>query len=206
MAGLLATLSPLCIYIVSAPVTQHSALVSIEQFLATYKEYVRQLQSGCEVLDRSFRTVFSSIFTATPELLCTQSVGEDRWLIRATQPVVQLQPHHFHLSEVDGRFHSMAYGPDAILWGIQFSYPQLFQDPKTLQIHKVRPSAQHGGALCNTPLFATLTSWVRRHTSPTPFLYRGKRVNSPMRLGRGCFRWIHTHPQLVARKIEVLSL
>lgn len=160
--------------------------ISRGDFLNIYSDYVEGLKSG-EVQTSPW---FSSCFTTTMEAVEVRPVPDGRAVRRAAAPVIQLQPHTFAHSADDGKFRSMVRGPGAISWGIQFSYPQLFEDPTTREIVKV------DATFPNSTIFRTLQRWVRHHTRPTPFEVDGKRVNVPIRLGKVCFEWIDKHPQL----------
>jgi hypothetical protein len=90
----------------------------------------------------------------------------------------------------------MSMGVKAIFWGIQISYPQIYQDPKSMELLKV-------GESNNSELFALVRSWVRDATRPTPFVVSGMKTNVPIRLGKQCFSWIGAHPQLKEQGIVV---
>lgn len=195
MLSLLSSLGTFLIGVVSQKVLQKEALMSTQAFLDVYTEYVSSLQSGRVPREEVVRAAFSTVWTVSSEALCFMKVGEF-YLLKPARPVIQLQMHQFFYSEVDGAFHPMSLGPTSITWGIQFSYPQWFQDPKTGQISRV------GNGEENTALFASLVRWLRSHTLPTPFCVNGKRINSPIRLGKNCLSWVNRHPQL-APNIQV---
>ena len=104
-------------------------------------------------------------------------------------------------SEHDGKFRPMVFGLDSVTWGLQFSYPQLFMDGRTKEAFAVVESEEFP----NTALFHQLQRWMRQNTLPTPFLVDGKRVNSPIRLGKACLPWINRHPQLAPKHLQVLA-
>jgi hypothetical protein len=105
--------------------------------------------------------------------------------------VIQLQYHCFDYSPFDGEVRSMVYGQEAISWGLQFSYPQLYIDPHSKDICETNKSDA-----ANTQLFRKLQRWLRQYSVPTPFIADGKRFNAPIRIGRGCLPWLQRHPQL----------
>jgi hypothetical protein len=142
---------------------------------------------------------FSSIFTTQRELLYAMAVGENKFLVKVLRPVVQLQMHHLLYSELDGKFHSIAQGKNTISWGLQFSYPQIYQDPKSKIFSKVIENSEFP----NTSLFLALSRWVRQNTLPTPILNRGKKINLPVRLGKRCFSWVGNHPHLIEKGFQV---
>lgn len=173
--------------------------ISKTEFVEAYGKYINSLKHG-ETPDLAFyRTVFSPAMTITTDALFTIPVGEDRQIIRISRPVIQLQAHNIDYSTVDKKFHSMVFGIDSIAWGLQFSYPQLFQDNETKQVEIIKKNQ----TFPNTALFQLLQKWMRQHTIPTPFIAEGKVTNVPMRLGKKCLDWIHQHPQLVQKNISV---
>ncbi len=191
MEALFAHLSPFHIYNVSEPVTDGE--VSKEEFLEGYAAYIASLKENRTV---NVRRLFSGVWSVDPEAVYAMPVAGGKFLIKTIQPVIQLQEHRFMASEVDGKIHPMVLGEGSIRWGIQFSYPQLYQHPQTQDIAKVT------AALPNTALYSALSRWLRHNTLPTPFLFQGKRTNSPIRIGKRCFEWIATHPDL--KNIQVV--
>jgi hypothetical protein len=138
------------------------------------------------------------MMTCSLETLYAIQVGEKQ-LIKPIKPIIQLQAHHFFYSSLDGKFHPMVLSQESISWGLQFSYPQLFQDPKTKTIAKVVDSEEFP----NTDLFSRLQKKMRECSLATPFIIDGMRVNSPIRIGKQARTWINQHPQLQHRGIKV---
>ena len=93
----------------------------------------------------------------------------------------------------------MVMTKDSVHWGIQFSYPQIFEDPKTHQYFKVNESSDFP----NTALFKNVIRYIRSHTVPPPFIFQGVRTRVPFRLGKTCFTWIHNHKELREKGIVV---
>jgi hypothetical protein len=183
-------------------VTLSDAELSHRDFLARYAEYVGELRDGRVPELGRFRSVFSTFWTVSDELLYLMEVREERYLVKATRPGLQLQLHQLGYSPVDGKFRPMVLGSESICWGIQFSYPQIFQDPKSGEEAKVDESDRFP----NTALFRKLQLWVRYNSIATPFEVEGQKINVPMRLGRNCFSWINRHPQLASKGIRVIEL
>lgn len=195
---LLKTLSPLEIFLTSISDSQQVRL-SQEAFLRTYDDYVSCLKRGELPEEANFRVPFSSIFTASTEEIYAIKVGTNKQLIRVLRPVIQLQAHRMHYSSDDGKFRPMVFGKDSILWGLQFSYPQIFKDNSTKEYYQVL----EGERFINTALFRLLQKWMRQNTMPTPFLVEGKVINIPMRLGKKCLSWVNKHPQLSLKGLQV---
>ncbi len=200
MADLFGHLSPFHTYIVSQVVGTSHGSVTKEQFLHEYSLYVAALKKGIDPDEKRCRPFFSSVLTKKQEALYAMELSENRYLIKPILPVVQLQLHHLFFSHVDGKFYPMVHAQDSIAWGLQFSYPQLFQDPKTRAFLKVddRPSFP------NTSFFSELVKWLRVHTLPTPFvLPSSQKLNLSIRLGKGCWEWIGAHPHLLRKNITI---
>lgn len=200
METLFEALGDFYIYLAGMVTKSNEGLVLHETFLQAYHNYIEALMSGTIPDPMLYRSYFASIFTTTPAFLYSVLLDNDRQLIRISKPIIQLQPHFMDYSIHDGKFRSMVYGTESIHWGIQFSYPQLFQDQTTKEIFQVADNE----LFPNTHLFRLLQKWIRRNTVPTPFLAEGVKINVPMRLGKKCFPWINKHPQLLKKNLTVL--
>lgn len=199
---LIQALEPVFFVVVSEPVKAEEAVISSKAFLEKYAEYVDLLQQGQVPAVDAFRRFFSCAMASSLEGFYALSAGNEKFLIKPNKPVLQLQSHHFFYSHLDGKFHPMVLSADSISWGIQFSYPQLYQDPQTRQVAKVTGTSEFP----NTALFSKLMKWMRSSTLPTPFEVNGMRVNSPIRVGKKSLAWIQKHPQLKQRGIQVAKL
>jgi|SRR5579872_6730241 len=202
MEDLIAHLGDFFCFIVSDVVQAENAQFSKEIFLEKYRGYIGALKEGVLPDEMPLKRYFSSILSLTSDLLYGQEVGKDKFLVKALKPVVQLQCHHFIFSKVDQKFYPMVLGDESITWGIQFSYPQIYQDPKSFAYSKVT----HTADFPNTALFLLLVQWLRKNTQPTPFIVGEQRVNVPIRIGKKCLPWIHLHPQLALHGLSCRGL
>lgn len=182
----------------SGVVNKEDAFVSKSKLLEVYSSYVQAIKQGLTINEREVRRFFCNYFTYDLSCLYAVPVAGERLLIKVARPVVQMQFHHFFPSAMDGKFHSMVMTDDNVHWGVQFSYPQIFEDPKTHQFFKVNEQD-----FPNTILFKKIIRWVRSHTVPTPFIFQGVRTRVPFRLGKSCFGWIRNHSALKAKGIIV---
>jgi hypothetical protein len=119
--------------------------------------------------------------------------GDERYITKIAKPIIQIQTHYFTYSTNDQTFHSMSMGPNSIFWGVQFAYPQLYQDPITQEILSAPKN----------PLFEIIRQWAKETTRPTPFLINGVRINAPFRIGKESLEWAHLHPQLLAQSLRI---
>ncbi len=201
MESLLYSLGSFQIFIVSQPVGSDHGLLEKDQFIQAYRSYSSSLKNGVLPEEKAIRPVFSSVWTKEDTTLYALGVGEEKFLIKALKPIIQLQLHHLSHSKVDGKFHAMVQGKESITWGLQFSYPQIFQHPKTKEYSKVGNTPDFP----NTPLFLALSRFLRQNTLPTPMIVDGRRMNLSVRLGKACFPWINSHPRLSENAFQVYT-
>lgn len=161
------------------------------EFLQGYESWIEGLKSGKLPEDSDLKKLLACAITAEVDALWKQEVPGHRYIIKVAKPVIQVQAHFFTYSNLDQVFRSMTMGQDSIFWGLQFSFPQIYQDPKTMELLEVEDSP-------NLALFQKIKEWVRNATRATPFVVDGKKTNVPIRLGKNCFSWIHKHPQLTS--------
>jgi len=164
----------------------------LKSFVSEYSAWIEQLQRG--VVPQP--TQKALCLTRDPESVWLQQMPNDLFAVKPCRPYIQVQVHYMQYSPVDGQFRSMTFGPETIFWGLQFAFPQVFQDPKSGQFVDEDLGPNEG-------VFRDLRRWVREHTTPTPMLVDSKQVNLPVRLGKHCKSWIHQHPQLKARGLYV---
>jgi len=177
------------IYPLTGLLDEPQVLMPKETFLSEYGSWIGGLQQGIIPTDVQLRKILACAWSADANALWLQPVPKEKFLMKISQPVIQCQTHSFTYSEVDGVFRPMSMGLNAIFWGIQISYPQIYQDPKSMELLKVGESA-------NSYLFSTIRQWVRDVTRPTPFVVSGLKTNVPIRTGKQCFAWIDAHSQL----------
>jgi len=178
---------------------ENEGIYSIEEFVHAYHQYVFALKEKRVPNVRSLISFFSSALSATSDIFYEISLENQKRLIKPIRPPIQLQPHEIIYSEESDTFYSMVYSEKSITFGIQLSYPNLFQDPHTHEAIDVDTSP----FFPNTALFKALRLWVRENTRATPFIVKEKRMNLPYRLGKKCFPWINLHPQLESNNICV---
>ncbi|MCB1110629.1 MAG: hypothetical protein KDK64_06565 [Chlamydiia bacterium] len=192
MQSLLTSLPPFSIYNVSELVDLQNFRISIEDFLVRYVDYITTIKAGLVPDETFLKPYFSAAFSARPQSLYAMKVKEGKYIVKPIEPVVQLSLHHFTFSHDQEAFHSMVHSKNAVTWGLQFSYPQLYSNSLTNDLVEVYKDRENP----NTKLFQTLAKWMRAHTTPTPFLVEGKPLNATFRLGKRSHVWAKLHPQL----------
>jgi hypothetical protein len=169
-----------------------------DRFLSSYERYIAHIMTGVD-LQQELKSDFQCALSCSESCFYRITVPVDRWIIKCNQPVIQIQPHRFSFSSVDHKVRSHVFGGDTISWGVTFSFPQLFQDPRSYAVERIGTNEK----FLNAALFQKVRAWVRQNTTPTPFLIDDKVVNVPIRLGRACASWIAGHPHLRERNIVI---
>lgn len=183
------------LYSLGTPLPSTDIPIPQEEFLTTYGTIIASLQEGRVPTRTLLRKILPCVLSSDKESLYLMQLADGRCLIKMRRPVLQIQAHFFRYSPLDTSFRSMVMGEDVIFWGLQFSYPQIFQDPNTLEVQKEKISEGH---------FAHVRKWAREETRATPFLLEnGVCTNVPIRLGKSCFSWISAHPELKKHGIQV---
>jgi hypothetical protein len=191
MVDLFAQLPAVSLYQVQRVVPKGEGIIPLDLFLEEYASYIESLKKG-EIP----KPLSSPVLSINSDAMFPMPVEEGRQLYKPKLPVVQIQAHALRYSPVDHSFRSQLFGSDAISWGIQIGYPQIYEDPATYEIKASR-------TFPNGSVFHTIQKWTRSKTLPTPFVVDGQRQNVPVRLGKGCFSWINSHPQLKAKGLEI---
>jgi len=199
MEALFEDLGPFYIYQIGRVCPLKEGEISKQQFVEIYGAYIEELKQGKIPDEKVYRSFFASVFTVDRNHLFQALIPGNRRIIRASKPVVQLQMNKMGYSAIDGKFRGVLFGTNGISWGLHFSYPQLYRDEATLEVYQVKETDQFP----NTKLFAALKRWVRKNTVPTPFLVDGVKKNATFRLGKECFSWINSHPELLEQNLKV---
>jgi hypothetical protein len=199
MEHLFTSLEPFALFFAGSITAYGQAELPKFRFLELYKAYIADLRTGKEPYLADYRSYFSAVMTASNDALYKILTGTDRQLVRIAKPVIQMQAHNIDYSPFDGKFRSMVFGNGSISWGIQFSFPQLFQDTASKEVLQTRQQIHN----VNTQLFQRLQKWMRTHTIPSPFCVQDSVIHVPVRLGKECFGWINSHPQLSAKALKL---
>lgn len=173
--------------------------MSRKNYLENYKNWIEKIQNGACPTDLDFKPLNATAWTKTADAIWLQEIPKNRFLVKPCAPLIQVQVHHMSYSSVDGMFRSMILSNDRIFWGLQFSYPQIYQDPKTMEILEAKGSP-------NYELFQIIRNWSRDYTVATPMIVNQERKNLPIRLGKKCFSWVNAHPQLKPHSVLELNL
>lgn len=165
--------------------------VPVASFLEEWKRWIDGLQEGKVPSSEQLQRFFAMAVIDDPACLWRQKVEGKGYLLKQRLPVLLLQSHFFSYSAADETIHPMILGKESIFWGLQFSWPQIYQDPQTMEFLQTKKTA----------LFEAVKNFIKESSRPTPFLIQKedgsqKKLYSPIRLGKNCFSWIDRHPQL----------
>jgi hypothetical protein len=196
MEDLLMNIPPFKIYDVQKLTEAHSGIYDASHFLEGYHRYISCLKRGEIPSTSEYNSLFAAAWSIDKEALASLPTQNGRRLLKAVSPVVQIQLNHMRFASEEKVFLTQVYGSDTICFGIQVGFPHLFLDPQT---HEAVPTR----TLTNMSLFSAIQKWIRYNTLPTPFIVQGEKINSPVRLGKECFSWIASHPQLKHQNIHI---
>lgn len=196
MEDLIQSLPPFSLYDVQKVCEQGEGQFTPQLFLQTYAEYVQCLKRGEVPLLKHFHPLFSTVWSMTEKALYALEIEGGKQLLKPLEPVVQLQINQIRYSKEEHLFRTQVFSQDSLTWGVQVGFPNLYLNPETFEATSTREFA-------NMSLFQAIQSWIRKHTRPTPFVIDGKKINAPIRIGKACFAWIHSHPQLKAQGISI---
>ena len=191
LSALLNVLSPFTLLPLSGAYALSELPLSSSEFVRTYQEWL-QLFDATNI--GPYRAL---LLTKDDTGVWLQQMPSGHFLVKPSAPFIQIQVHHMIYSPIDQSFRPMALGKDTIFWGLQFSFPQVYQDPKTGAFVEEDMGP-------NEEAFRVLRRWVREHTIATPMWVEGKRVNLPIRIGKECLGWVNEHPKLREKRLEVM--
>ena len=199
MQDLLDALSPVHLFSSMGVGNLSEQVISPSSFLKVYGDYLDALTGSEHLQDSSFRFYFTLLLSQYEEAVQGVKLQENKTMIKPKLPLIQCQLHRFDYSKIDNKIRAHVFGTDTISWGLQASYPQFFQDPKTRVVYQ----AFDEKAFPNASLFHKFRRWIRAHTLPACFVKDGQRISSSMRIGKGCFSWISSHKDLQRKGLEV---
>lgn len=165
------SLLPEWIVPLSGVIKKGEEITSKSQFLKYYQDYLEQIEKGVKrpIIDKRLTAAITSDLANLREAEVSNGV-----IIRVIKPVIQVQPYFLNYSETADCFLDTTFSQDSFAFGLAFSIPQLFQNPETLEIEKVKDIE-----------FKALQTWSRGHTMPTPFqISENKIINFPARISR----------------------
>lgn len=171
-----------CCFLVPASglVSEENWNISVSNFLAQYRLYKEWMESNPTLPPIEMRRFFSLMLSSSLDSFYAVPTGAQKWSIKSLLPAIQIQMYHCFFSSFDHQIRSMVTHPDSFAWGIQMSYPQIYEDPKTHQFSKVFLEERFP----NSPVFKKIISWLRAYTQPVPLKEGTERAYAPFRIGK----------------------
>lgn len=154
--------------------------VSKDHFFTQYETYLSWLRSEEEFPPAALCKEFTLMLSAALDAFYAVGLSSDFFLIKARSPVVQLQMYHCFISRFDRKIYSMAMNADSFTYGLQISYPQIYEEPHTGQFKKLLLEEDFP----NTILYKKIIQWIRHNTKPEIFLLGEEERVAPFRIGK----------------------
>jgi hypothetical protein len=177
LAALFEKLSPF--FIIRLTGVHDGRLIDEKTFLNTYDGWIQKLKQGEAPTEASLKQMLAAAWTNDLEALWLQQVSVDKYITKPAKPFIRVQPHFFTYSSLDHVFRPMSVGMNSHFWGLEIAYPQVYQDPKTMELLTLQ----------ETEWFSRIRIWIRDVTKPVSFLVDGQKITTTMRLGKNCFSW-----------------
>lgn len=179
MKSLFALLGSCFLVPASGLVSPLSWQISEQEFLEKYVDYLEWMKLYATLPPVPVRRFFSLMLSTSLEAFYAVEVANEKIAIKPALPIIQIQLFHCFFSSFDHQIRSMVMSPDSFSWGLQFSYPQIYEDPKTHQFAKVL--LQEG--FPNSKPFKEMVSWFRKNTQSVALQEEG-RSYAPFRIGK----------------------
>ncbi|MCF7852942.1 MAG: hypothetical protein K9M07_06855 [Simkaniaceae bacterium] len=125
-------------------------------FLERYTDYINALFKA-DFDPKLFRKDLTCALTLDMEAVVIQTLPGQRYLAKPQYPIVQLGIYQFIIGD-NGRILHHVLGKESICFGLEWSYPQLYRDPKTKQnLNALKEAPNH-------VLWKKITTWMRKET------------------------------------------
>lgn len=148
-------------------------------FLENYEAFFSTLYEQKDPRFQVHKKKLTVAMTADLDALHLVQASQDKYLVHLHRPVVVIGLSVFHY---DAQAHKVMFSDhqqSAMRIGLEFKFPQFYQDPKTLQPVKHFTDKSN----LNTQIFKAIQKWSRDHTQVL-FL---KSLNHPdLKLTPGC--------------------
>lgn len=174
-------------------------LTTSEQLINIYAGYIAALQQGDRQHIQSYKKQLCFALSKTLDIFYLMQLQAEKFLIKPKIPAIRMQQFHFHYIADQDDFVTTYNLDHSISWGLEWSFPQFYQDPETYLPVEIFKDSTHP----NTQLFKSIQKWMRDHTLPVPFLIEGKKKIAPFRIGKKCFEWINLYPSLSNRGLKI---
>ncbi len=183
------------LYKVAAVVMEGAEELPFEEFYSLVESFATEIQTKLDMDLSSYRIPFSCALSESKESFTIQALPSQRVLLKPKEPVIQLRPLSFSISS-EGKIQTKSWGKNHICWGIQMSYPQLFQDPATQNIIQALSEHPHG------VLFKKVLHWIRHHTKSVFLKGQEKSAAFSLKVGKESVYLLSKHEQCRKNGVE----
>ncbi len=146
-----------------------------EAIFEEYQAYFSSLKSS------EAKPLSPKLLTKDKDALYRQELSSGKFLFKPILPLIQVSEHRLVVTS-DGRIEPMVYGSSTVRFGVQFSFPTLFMDEGVPQ------AVLKEKKYLNSELFRLIQRFVRDKTEPASFIVQGKKIVTPLRIGKTCER------------------
>lgn len=136
---------------------------------------------------------FAYAFTLSEDALYAIDF-EQGYRIKPKEAIVEITPHYMSFGEEEVK--SNVFGTDTLSWGIQFGFPQLYEDEQG-EIRKHLEAK-------NYPLFKEIQKYLRENTIPAKFKRGDQIIQSSIRVDKDAHDWVNQHPWLKTKNITLV--
>jgi hypothetical protein len=174
-------------------------IVNSKEFLEVYKNYISDLSLHQGIDEKRVRKYFHAIWTVSLDIAYNIKLKCGRHILKIFRPALVLQHHKMSYNKESQKFFSMVFGKDLLSFGLNLSYPQLYQDPKDKTLHKVMLEDKFE----NTLLFNKAKEWIKKHTRPLTVVIDKKKCVQTIRIGKKSLEVLKNHPWFSTSKMEL---
>ncbi len=167
-------------FVVTTVVDKSSWQVSASEFKDKYLSYLEHVKQEASLPSPAMRRFFTLMISPSIDDFYAVEVGGGRFIIKPRLPVIQMQMYHAFISDLDRQIHPMVLHPQSFSFGLQFSYPQIYEDPVSHTFSKVLLDSQFP----SSDVFKKMVQWFRANTKPVSILLDGKTLHAPFRQGK----------------------
>jgi hypothetical protein len=154
------SISPFEFFNVSSVQTQGSKAIGLSDFLDVYEQFLKDLFEEERIDVKKYGPIFSLAIASSQSCFFKQEFSEGRFLLKPKRSVIQLQPLGLFVSSLDREIHIKSFAQDAESFGLKLSFPTIYEDVGSHQIHELKPDDSE------YTKFNLIRQFVRHHTKP----------------------------------------
>lgn len=163
----------------------------VKNWIEKYANVLNAFWEGGSERNKLFSSILPAVISISEESLYRQDVSNG-FLVHMKDPCFVLQEHWFRYVPKDEKIYPMNFTNESLFWGLQFSYPQIFQDSKTKKIYNANLESSFG----NAKLLILLRKWIREHTKPVSLQVGEMKHSTLFRIGKEYIKKIEDHSQI----------